>query len=192
MRSVKQRPHKPSTVLPSTVLSCTRIVPGLLLLAALISSPQVTAQSVSAQSGSVQSGSAVQAVGRINGKYTGKIEASADAGAVFNLFMGDRDFDFRTELQLTEDTAGNVSGSAQFLDQKNRRSVGNPTGQRSGLRLRFTIPLRENCAPIQTKALVSAEGDLLQFPASSQVINCSGSGLNVGVRIKLKAFTLAR
>jgi hypothetical protein len=133
-----------------------------------------------------------QNAARINGKYTGKIEASADAGAVFNLFMGDRDFDFRTEIQLAEDAAGIVTGVAQFIDQKNRRSVGNPTGQRSGSRLRFAIPLRDNCAPIQVKAVVSAEGDVLQFPASNQVVNCSGSGISVGVRIKLKAFTLAR
>jgi hypothetical protein len=133
-----------------------------------------------------------QGAGRINGKYVGKIEASADAGAVFNLFMGDREFDFRTEIQLAEDAAGAVTGRAQFIDQKNRRSIGNPTGQRSGSRLRFAIPLRDNCAPIQVKAVVSAEGDVLQFPASNQVVNCSGSGLSVGVRIKLKAFTLAR
>jgi hypothetical protein len=133
-----------------------------------------------------------QVAARINGKYVGKIEANADAGLIYNLFMGDRDFDFRTELQLAEDTAGNVTGVAQFIDQKNRRSVGNPTGQHSGSRLRFAIPLRDNCAPIQVKALVSAEGDVLQFPASNQVVNCSGSGISVGVRIKLKAFTLAR
>jgi hypothetical protein len=133
-----------------------------------------------------------QGAGRINGKYSGKIEASADAGAVFNLFMGDRDFDFRTEIQLTEDAAGNVSGNAQFIDQKNRRSLGNPTGQRSGSRLRFAIPLRDNCAPIQVKAVVSSDADVLQFPASNQVVKCSGSGISVDVRIKLKPFTLAR
>jgi hypothetical protein len=154
----------------------SRLFLGLSFILTSVTSPDVTAQSG----------------GRINGKYSGRIEASADAGVVFNLFMGDRDFDFRTELQLTEDTAGNVTGVAQFIDQKNRRSIGNPTGQHSGSRLRFAIPLRENCAPIQVKALVSAEGDVLQFPASSQIVNCSGSGISVGVRIKLKAFTLAR
>jgi hypothetical protein len=148
----------------------------LLTLTTFISSPQVTAQ----------------VGGRIYGKYSGKIEASADAGLIYNLFMGDREFNFRTEIQLVEDDTGRVSGSAQFLDQKNRRSVGNPTGQRSGSRLRFAIPLRENCAPIQVKAVVSAEGDVLSFSNSKQTVKCSGSGISVDVVIKLKAFTLAR
>ena len=106
--------------------------------------------------------------------------------------MGDRDFDFRTEIQLVEDASGRVTGNAQFLDQKNRRSVGNPTGQRTGSRLRFSIPLRENCAPIQVKAVVGAEGDVLSFSGSKQTVKCSGSGISVDVVIKLKAFTLAR
>ena len=130
--------------------------------------------------------------GRINGKYSGRIEASADAGVVFNLFMGDRDFDFRSEIQLSEDNLGRVIGNAVFTDQKNRRSVGNPSGQRTGSRLRFAIPLRENCAPIQVKAVVSGEGDVLSFSNSKQTVKCSGSGLSVDVVIKLKAFTLAR
>jgi hypothetical protein len=133
-----------------------------------------------------------QSGGRINGKYSGRIEASADAGVIYNLFMGDRDFDFRTEIQLAEDAAGKVTGVAQFIDQKNRRSVGNPSGQRTGSRLRFAIPLRENCAPIQVKAVVSAEGDVLSFSNSKQTVKCSGSGISVDVVIKLKAFTLAR
>ena len=135
---------------------------------------------------------AAQIGGRINGKYSGRIEASADAGLIYNLFMGDRDFDFRTEIQLLEDAAGRVTGNAQFVDQKNRRSVGNPTGQRSGSRLRFSIPLRENCAPVQVKAVVSAEGDVLSFSGSKQTLKCSGSGISVDVVIKLKAFVLAR
>jgi hypothetical protein len=133
-----------------------------------------------------------QSGGRINGKYTGRIEANADAGVIYNLFMGDRDFDFRTEIQLIEDTAGKVTGVAQFIDQKNRRSVGNPSGQRTGSRLRFAIPLRDNCAPIQVKAVVSAEGDVLSFSNSKQTVKCSGSGISVDVVIKLKAFTLAK
>jgi hypothetical protein len=162
----------------STIQNPNPVFRGLLLLAftALLSSPQVTAQ----------------VGGRINGKYSGRIEASADAGAVFNLFMGDRDFDFRTEIQLAEDAAGRVTGNAQFVDQKNRRSVGNPTGQRTGARLRFSIPLRENCAPIQVKAVVSSDGDVLSFSGSKQTVKCSGSGISVDVVIKLKAFTLAR
>lgn len=133
-----------------------------------------------------------QSVGRINGKYTGRIEASADAGPVFNLFMGDRDFDFNTEIQFNEDVTGRVNGNASFVDQKNRRSEGAPSGQRSGSRLRISIPLRANCAPIQSKAVVSAEGDVLSFSASRQTLKCNGSGINVDVVIKLKAFTLAR
>jgi hypothetical protein len=133
-----------------------------------------------------------QSGGRINGKYSGRIEASADAGVVFNLFMGDREFEFRTEIQLVEDAAGKVTGVAQFIDQKNRRSVGNPSGQRTGSRLRFAIPLRDNCAPIQVKAVVSAEGDVLSFSNSKQTVKCSGSGISVDVVIKLKAFTLAK
>jgi hypothetical protein len=146
------------------------------LVLASISSSQVTAQSG----------------GRINGKYSGRIEASADAGVVFNLFMGDRDFDFRTEIQLSENNVGQVTGNAVFTDQKNRRSIGNPSGQRTGSRLRFAIPLRDNCAPIQVKAVVSAEGDVLSFSNSKQTVKCSGSGISVDVVIKLKAFTLAR
>ncbi len=162
----------------STIQTSSRVFCGLILftVAAALSSPQVTAQ----------------VGGRINGKYSGRIEASADAGAVFNLFMGDRDFEFRTEIQLVEDASGRVTGNAQFLDQKNRRSVGNPTGQRTGSRLRFSIPLRENCAPIQVKAVVGAEGDVLSFSGSKQTVKCSGSGISVDVVIKLKAFTLAR
>jgi hypothetical protein len=133
-----------------------------------------------------------QSGGRINGKYSGRIEASADAGVIYNLFMGDRDFDFRTEIQLAEDAAGKVTGVAQFIDQKNRRSVGNPSGQRTGSRLRFAIPLRDNCAPIQVKAVVSAEGDVLSFSNSKQTVKCSGSGISVDVVIKLKAFMLAK
>jgi hypothetical protein len=146
------------------------------LVLASISSSHVTAQSG----------------GRISGKYSGRIEASADAGVVFNLFMGDRDFDFRTEIQLSENNIGQVTGNAVFIDQKNRRSVGNPSGQRTGSRLRFAIPLRDNCAPIQVKAVVSAEGDVLSFSNSKQTVKCSGSGISVDVVIKLKAFTLAR
>ena len=133
-----------------------------------------------------------QSAGRINGKYSGRIEASADAGTVFNLFMGDRDFDFRSEIQLLEDNAGHVTGNAVFVDQKNRRSVGSPSGQRTGSRLRIAIPLRDNCAPIQVKAVVSADGDVLSFLNSKQTVKCSGSGISVDVVIKLKAFTLAR
>jgi hypothetical protein len=133
-----------------------------------------------------------QSGGRISGKYSGRIEASADAGVIYNLFMGDRDFDFRTEIQLVEDTAGKVTGVAQFIDQKNRRSVGNPSGQRTGSRLRFAIPLRDNCAPIQVKAVVSSEGDVLSFSNSKQTVKCSGSGISVDVVIRLKAFTLAK
>jgi hypothetical protein len=133
-----------------------------------------------------------QSGGRISGKYSGRIEASADAGVVFNLFMGDRDFDFRTEIQLSENNTGQVTGNAVFIDQKNRRSVGNPSGQRTGSRLRFAIPLRDNCAPIQVKAVVSAEGDVLSFSNSKQTVKCSGSGISVDVVIKLKAFTLAK
>jgi hypothetical protein len=183
MRAV-ERSH-PQT---KTIQTSSQVLSGLILLSlvALLSSPQVTAQSGAAQSGAAQAGR------RINGKYSGRIEASADAGVVFNLFMGDRDFDFRTEIQLNEDDAGRVTGSAQFVDQKNRRSEGSPSGQRTGSRLRFAIPLRENCGPILTKAVVSAEGDVLQFPGGSQTVTCSGSGISVGVRIRLKAFTLAR
>jgi hypothetical protein len=133
-----------------------------------------------------------QSAGRISGKYSGRIEASADAGPVFNLFMGDRDFDFNTEIQFTEDANGRVNGNALFIDQKNRRSEGAPSGQRNGSRLRVSIPLRANCAPIQTKAVVSNEGDLLNFSASKQILKCNGSGISVDVVIKLKAFTLAR
>ena len=133
-----------------------------------------------------------QSVGRINGKYMGRIEASADAGPVFNLFMGDRDFDFNTEIQFNEDASGRVNGNALFIDQKNRRSEGAPSGQRSGSRLRVWIPLRANCAPIQTKAAVSSEGDVLSFSASKQTLKCNGSGVSVDVLIKLKAFTLSR
>ncbi len=166
---------------PSTIQTSSRVFRGLTLftVAAALSSPQITAQVGGRING-------------INGKYSGRIEASADAGVVFNLFMGDRDFDFRTEIQLAEDASGHVTGNAQFLDQKNRRSVGNPTGQRTGSRLRFSIPLRENCAPIQVKAVVSAEGDVLSFSGSKQTVRCSGSGISVDVVIKLKAFTLAR
>ena len=159
---------------PSIIQTSGRVL-SLLVLAVLLC-PQVTAQ----------------IGGRINGKYSGRIEASADAGLIYNLFMGDRDFDFRTEIQLLEDAAGRVTGNAQFVDQKNRRSVGNPTGQRSGSRLRFSIPLRENCAPVQVKAVVSAEGDVLSFSGSKQTLKCSGSGISVDVVIKLKAFVLAR
>jgi hypothetical protein len=155
----------------------------------LVSGLQAIAQSD--QASQITAGS-VAPSGRINGKYTGKIQATADAGVVYNLFIGDREFDFRTELNLGEDSNGRVSGSALFLDQKNRRSVGNPNGQHTGSRLQFSIPLRENCAPIQVKAVVSADAEVMQFPASSQVVNCSSSGISVGVRIKLKAFTLAR
>jgi hypothetical protein len=141
----------------------------------------VSSRHVTAQSG-----------GRINGKYTGRIEAGADAGLIYNLFMGDRDFDFRTEIQLSENNVGQVTGNAVFIDQKNRRSVGNPSGQRTGSRLRFAIPLRDNCAPIQVKAVVSTEGDVLSFSNSKQTVKCSGSGISVDVVIRLKAFTLAR
>jgi hypothetical protein len=162
----------------STIQTSSRVFRGLLplMLAVSLASPQVTAQ----------------IGGRINGKYSGRIEASADAGLVYNLFMGDRDFDFRTEIQLLEDASGRVTGNAQFLDQKNRRSVGNPNGQRTGSRLRFSIPLRENCAPIQVKAVVSSDGDVLSFSSSKQTVKCSGSGISVDVVIKLRAFMLAR
>ena len=172
--SIVNRSHSQASTIPTSSRVFRRLI--LLSLTALLSSPQATAQ----------------IGGRINGKYSGRIEASADAGLIYNLFMGDRDFDFRTEIQLLEDASGRVTGNAQFLDQKNRRSVGNPSGQRSGSRLRFSIPLRDNCAPIQVKAVVSAEGDVLSFSGSKQTVKCSGSGISVDVVIKLKAFTLAR
>lgn len=159
----------------------SRRASGFFLGLACLLLVSVSSSHVTAQSG-----------GRINGKYAGRIEASADAGVIYNLFMGDRDFDFRTEIQLLEDNAGRVTGNAIFIDQKNRRSVGNPSGQRTGSRLRFAIPLRDNCAPIQVKAVVSAEGDVLSFSNSKQTVKCSGSGLSVDVVIKLKAFTLAK
>jgi hypothetical protein len=173
MRSVK-RSHLQPQISPAS----RRVFLGftLLTLATLTSSLHVNAQSA----------------GRISGKYSGRIEASADAGPVFNLFMGDRDFDFNTEIQFTEDASGRVNGNALFIDQKNRRSEGAPSGQRNGSRLRVSIPLRANCAPIQTKAVISTDGDVLSFSASKQTLKCVGSGINVDVVIKLKAFTLAK